>query len=199
MWLYLSGVSFWITLFFILFKLNGSNLKVTRNLISSVQCFGVIISYLTSFSPFMLYYWSVTYYILDLGVEINQMKKLYNFGMIFHHLITIFVLRYLQKEETQLIVFNSFFLVEFSNIFLYLVYHLRLVKYSRLGVMSVLVLFEIIFYGFFRLILGLRIIYYLVLKSLTYERDYVILLVGSIGIYIISLIWMRKMCKHFFS
>jgi hypothetical protein len=192
---YIAGIGSWILLAYLFSMINEYSFKVIRNEISAVHGFGVIFSYLLNIPAFSLHYWSTTYYMFDLALEINYFKGLYNMGMIVHHIVSIYAMKYLKCSEIAGLLYYPFFVTEVSNILLFAVYHLKATNYQNRFILKIFTILETIVYAFCRLVLGLGFIYDLYVST---HPDAKYLLFVAIAVYGISIIWTKALYQQIF-
>lgn len=186
------------------------NSKVIRNCVSIMHASGVILTYnivLYATSDIShIYYWSASYYLYDLFLEIwtlievirtKQNKKiLESVGMIVHHLIGIGTMDNLYNHEIQELLFWGFYWAEFSNLPLYAVHHFMSIpasKEDKENKLKLLLPLEISFFAVFR---GVLLLFFL------YEGFFVLpweLYICSIMIYALSIFWLVKLSKQYWA
>lgn len=194
---YLLLLITWSLLNYIIYKINNNNFKQSRMQVSFLHAITVMISYLSNISGELLYYWSLVYYIID-GIPelviILQKREisLFNFGIIFHHIITIKMLDYLTYLETVKYMYYAFFLAEISNIPMYIVYQLKSINYANKLVLKVLIFIEFITYLIARLIIGS---YYLYIMWFDINVPW-LMYISSWILLGISIIWTIKLIKQ---
>ena len=188
-------VPIWILFFRIL---NIINQNIKRNLISSVHSMICIILCYQNKNN-MIYYWSTSYYVYDLIIQLIFSPTIYNttnMTLSLHHIIAVYTLEYLRtsdKNFLELFMF-MFLILEVSNIPMYLMYHwIQINKkkeneniYNKIITKLLLILEMLAF-------LILRIIYSLYVLVTTYHLlSYDIILI-SILLYMMSVFWWTSM------
>ena len=106
----------------------GYNTKVSRNIISSINCINsVVLPYLYIYRNIDtledIKYWCIGYFLYDSVLSIRDgicQRSVAQFGYLSHHFITIYLLYH---TET-IICLNAYFECEVSNLFLFLGYYL---------------------------------------------------------------------------
>ena len=116
-------------------------------------------------------------------------RKIYGAMMVMHHVISLYVLSYLQVVPVVNNLYYSFCLVEVSNYPIYLVYHLKSKKYNNQLVLKGLICCEIVSFLILRLWLGGHNAY------LAYFDPNVpmIVFIGINSILVMSVIWIYGM------
>jgi len=123
----------------------------------------VVLSYLIGIPGNVIYYITITYYVIDTCYELirlipfksdKQFKlRLYNLGIFIHHILIIYTIKYIADVSTEKYIFYAFYLAELSNFPMYAVQYLKKTKYSNQIVINLLVILEIIAYIYLRLYL----------------------------------------------
>ena len=180
------------------YNLNKKNFKLSRMNVSAVHAISVILSYLIGIPGHLLIYWSTTYYIMDTlyeGVNLYSPEKnvnLYEFGIILHHIISIFIISYLPQPIIGNYIYQSFFLAEVSNLPMYLVYHLQKIGYTNNYVLKSVIFVEALAYIICRLVLCSEIAY-----DMFFRNDVPwSIWISSVVILIISAVWTIKLFKQ---
>ena len=111
-----------------------------------------------------------------------------------HHVISCVILNYLNDEVTAKYLYYSFFLVETSNFPIYLVYHLKSIKYNNETVIKSLIVVEALSFLILRLVLcGLNLYQTIMSGEVPYPP-----ILGGIAIYFMSVIWLYGMLLYIF-
>lgn len=176
----------------------SSESKVTRNLVSSVHAVAVISTFLANYfgrittteSLNFLYVSSMGYYLSDTLNEAKELCKgfrLYQLGMMAHHIITISALGYLFDPVASNYLYMSFFLAEVSNLPLYLMYHYHK-RLTNHHIVFAIVFTEFLGYLVLRMIICLIII----VDSFCVDTSYAFRAM-AVSMYLISGIWAYKL------
>lgn len=178
---------------------NVRNFKLTKMHVSGIHALSVVISYLIGLPGNLLYYWSVTYYMMDTAYEFVELYnktnlKLFNLGMMAHHFVTIGVMGYLEHHHGGKQLYYGFFLSELSNLPMYVMYHLRAIKYNNWYVLKLIVVIEALAFIICRLILGGILSFDLFVTS----HVPAFVRFASFLILIISVIWTKKLVKQIY-
>jgi hypothetical protein len=166
--------------------------------VSVVHASSVIIAYLIGVPGYILYYWSITYYMMDTLyelvdlVKVNRSIALYDFGMLVHHVVSMIVLEYLWHHHTQKHMYYAFYLAELSNLPMYLVYHLKNSGFKNKYLMKGLIFIEAIAFIGLRLILGGMLSF----ELMWMQHIPVFMKVASVILLIISLVWTNKLIRQ---
>jgi hypothetical protein len=174
----------------------GSNIKVSRNFISTIHASLVLIFYTFNVSYLSLFAMSFSYYIFDALIEFYEfmkLRRLYNLCMIVHHLVSCFAISYLLDQKLTEIIYYAFCMIEISNFPIYLTYYLIQKKFNNKIFIKFLILSEAV--SFF--VLRLYIYGSILLGSINEDVEYQ-LLVGGWLIYVISLGWFYGMLVQLF-
>ena len=192
---FIIGSLLWALTTFLIYIKNKREFKITRNLVSTTHACGVIISSYLNLDNHYLYYWSVCYYITDAMYEIYTIRKIYNLGMLLHHIVTIGVLNYLLNPITMSYMRTAFLLSEISNLPMYLVYHLKSNKFEQNIMLRLLIFVEAMGFLFLRLFWGGFILYEIIfINPLPIP-----MCISGTFILIISLLWTIKLIKQVFN
>lgn len=184
-------IIFWNILLFTFYHKNNS-LKLSRNFISAIHALGVVFSYITHINPSIVYYWAISYYLVDGFFEVATINRLYNIGLLVHHIVTVKVLIYLNDSYTSDVMFYAFFLSELSNIPMYIVYYLKSIKYPNKLLIKFSIFVEALSFIILRLIIGSKIAY-----DCYFNLNMPLpLCVASVFILGISLTWILKLVKQ---
>lgn len=183
---YLFTTLVWIVLLYLIDKKNNY-LKISRNMISAIHAFGIVITYFLDIPVYFIIYWSTTYYTLDSLFVLLSMSKMFDIVMVFHHIIAIGIVQQLTDIYIGHFIQYCFFLTEVSNLPMYPVYHLKSLKSNRKILIKFLTFCELIFFVTFRLIMGAIALYKMILSG--YATIF-IMLTSSI-IYIMSVLWTK--------
>ena len=175
--------------------------KISRNFVSAIHATTVIFSYLVGIPGYILLHLSITYYIMDSMYELmnllwpekpNRKITIYDLGMLLHHVICITVLTQFTHPTVEYHVFRAFFLSEVSNMPMYLVYHLKGVKYMNTNMIKFIIAIEALGYIVLRLIIGGKITY-----DMWFEKDISsFVFTSAILILIISAVWTNKLIRQ---
>lgn len=170
--------------------------KLIRNLCNACHAICVVIAYITSLPSNQLFYGSIMYFMCDTYYEILCMRKrqfnvkIYELGMIIHHLVSMLSMLYLLNPgPTADMVYYFYYILEFSNIPMYLVYHLKQIKYSNKSLLKMLLVGETFWYIYFRLYLGGSRIY----EYLCNDGESLIIKCYMITLWVLSVIWSIKL------
>ncbi len=137
------------------------NSKLLRNFFNACHALYVVISYITGFPSDKVFYGSMLYFICDTLYEIWGLYlrkfnvKIYEFGMITHHCVSMLsMLLLLQKGPIADMVYYFYYILELSNLPMYIVYHLKQIKYTNEVIINTLLISEVLWYIYYRLYLG---------------------------------------------
>lgn len=189
---YLATFISWLAFTFIAIIRTDFNIKVARNIISSLHATSVILFFTFGVPANCLFYMTCGYYTMDGLVELLYLvkdKKLTNLPMVVHHIISCFALSYLRDPVVAKYLYLSFFLMELSNYPIYLVYHLKSKGYDNQKVIKGLIGVEALGFIVLRLWLGGQILYNATMSN---EVPY-ITLIASAMIYLMSIFWVYGM------
>lgn len=187
----------WCIIYRIIDRYN-KNFKLSRMNTSAIHALSVIIAYSLNVPAYVIYYWSLTYYIQDSAWELcllfchNRTPRIFDLGIILHHVVSIGLVTQLYYKTTESYVYYPLYLAEVSNLPLYLVYHLRGIQYKNLVIMKLLTIVEVIFYMFFRLYCGGLIVY----KNYWIETIPDFIKFSSYFMLIFSIIWTTKLIRQ---
>lgn len=190
----ICGISIW---FFLLYYINNINkqIKISRNQISAIHAIGVVFAYVFNINSNLLSIWAISYYITDGILELMVTTKLYNLGMLLHHCVTIGVLTFLQNPETSDIIRMAFLLSEVSNLPMYLVYHLKSVRYNNQIIIKFLIILEALFFIVLRMGFGSKLAY----DCYFVHNMPLQICLSSVVILGISFLWTIKLLKQVFN
>jgi hypothetical protein len=169
--------------------------KITRNQVSALHALTTIAMTFSNVPIIVIFHNSRGYYMMDGIYEILDMPmltqiKLYQLGMIFHHIVTFIGLQYLLDPIASHYIHQAFLLAEMSNLPMYVMKHMYMsgIKYYplRVGVLFV----EFLSYIYLRMYLCLLIIHQLFMDSEITGGVKTL----SLSIYLISGIWTYKLC-----
>lgn len=183
---------FWSGLITILLKYNNNKLKVAKNILSTIHASFIIISYLFNIPGSYVFYITSSYYALDGFFQIYNFSGLYNFGLIIHHIITVYVLNYLNDPVVSTYLYFPFFLTELSNIPLYIVYHMKATKKDAPILIWIWTFIEALGFFVLRIIIGGVILF----RSMFISVIPTEVLLSCLGIYIISIIWLKSLLEQ---
>lgn len=128
--------------------------KIARNMTSISHATLVVLGYLCGVSGDGMFYISFSYYFVDLVLEIQQFiehKKLSGFGLILHHVVSCYVLQYLNDDVVMPYLYYSFFVIELSNFPVYLTYHIKISGFIDNTILKYSIYLEIIAFAILRL------------------------------------------------
>jgi hypothetical protein len=190
----------WVFAGITIYYLTNNNFAIGRNYNSAAHASLVILTYLLSIPGYGLYYVSMTYYIIDTVYELIYLiflnkkteMKLFDCGLLTHHLVVLLSLKYLYDPLTGHYVHYLFYLSELSNIPMYVIYHLRKIKYTNTYVIKSLVLLETLGYAILRLFLASKEIYNLLFIA-EIPRT---MIISAISIVMISAFWTWKLVRQ---
>lgn len=183
---------------YLYYNINKKNFKLSRMHVSAIHATSVILSYLIGISGHLLMYWSTAYYVIDTIYEFINLYKpekkinLYEFGIVIHHFISMFILSYIPHPNIGYHVYKSFFLAEVSNLPMYTVYHLQKVGYTNNYILKPTIFIEAMAFIICRLIICGQIAYEMFFRP---DVPWSVWL-ASIGILIISAVWVGKLFKQ---
>ena len=154
--------------------------KVTRNILSLVNCIHSIISsylfvYENANTLGTIRYWCIAYYIYDSVLSIINTfnnRSIQDFGYLLHHIVTMFLL----CNGDNKFCINSFFEFECTNLFLYFGFFLKKTNNKNLILCK---LAHLIVYSYIRLYGGYYIVQHLY-NYMEYE-----LFIGGLFLYLL--------------
>jgi hypothetical protein len=183
--------------------LTNKNFKVSRTYVSVIHAMTVILSYLLGIPGYILLHLSITYYIVDTMYELmnllvpekeNRKIKIYDLGMLLHHVISMITLTYFVDQKVEYYVFRAFYLAEISNLPMYVVYQLKANGYKNNYVLKTIIAIEALAYIVLRLVIGGKITY-----DMFFENDIPsFVFISAILMLIISAVWTNKLVKQLF-
>lgn len=164
-----ASVFLWYCLGDYLYYANNYSFKIARNLVSALHALSSILLYSINMNILFMYYISRGYYAIDTVYEVIDVKngpsfRLYQLGMLVHHLVTFYSLQFLLNPAASHYVSKTFFLAEVSNLPLYLMKHMRLKGYTNKYLMNGIIGLELVAYIVLRMIMCLPIIYQVILN-----------------------------------
>ena len=171
--------------------------KVVSNITSALHATSVVMFYLFNVDPLVLYYSSCGYYIYDGILNLYYFTKSKNSGYLFmiaHHAATVLTMTYLFTPVCTEMIYKNFFLLEFSNYPLYIVYHLKSIKYQNQYIVGFFILMEAVASIVCRFIFGTKDLYYIFFMK---DFPWVPLIMGIL-LYIISAIWLKAVFKQLY-
>lgn len=173
---------------------NNDDFKIARNITSSLHALTVIFFYQFNLSVLPLFYISRGYYLIDTMYELSSLKsalsiKLFQLGMLFHHIVTILSLYYLINPVTTGYLYYSYFLAELSNLPMYVMRHLHSINMTNKYIITPILLIEFLAYIIFRMIMCVPIMYAVFLNS----NSQMILKSMVISMYCLSGFWTYKL------
>lgn len=181
----------------------NKNFKISRTYVSAIHAMTVIFSYLLGIPGYILLHLSITYYIVDTTYELinllipekpNRKIKIYDLGMLLHHVISIITLTYFTDPKVEYYVFRAFYLAEVSNLPMYVVYQLKANGYKNNYVLKTIIAIEALAYIVLRLIIGGRITY-----EMWFENEIpLFIFISATLMLIISAVWTSKLVKQLF-
>lgn len=173
------------------------NWKVVSNLTSVVHASFVVMVYLFGIKPEVLYYLSYGYYIYDGILNLYYYMKNRNNGYLFmiaHHIVTAYTLNYLFNPICTELLMKTFFLLEVSNYPLYVVYHLKSMKYDNKYIVGFFILLEALSSIICRMILGSILLY----DAYSIEKFPWIIIFMGLFIFMISALWLKAIFKQLY-
>jgi len=165
--------------------------KISRNTISASHAFIIMILYIFGYEPAIQMNFSIPYYLYDLIIELSGGLNWYSSAMICHHLSSIYIASYLANLELGPNIYFGFFIIEISNIPLYIVYHLKTIRYENKIIVKIFICFEILFSLIFRFGFGIPLIY----KMWFLNTPWLIHLSYSF-ILVISVLWLNRLWRQ---
>lgn len=174
---------------------NKYGFKIARNCTSTIHAAFVLIFFTFGISPMDMLYVTTGYYLFDCiieSIELIKHHRLYNFGMVLHHAVSMYVLSYLQDPTLCEYIYYSFFIIEVSNFPVYLVYYLKSIKYGNEILIRLLILLEITSFTICRIMIYGTML----LHGIKMGIPFAPLLCGAL-IYIMSVIWLYGMVLQF--
>ncbi len=188
---YNLSIIVWALLTYFIYR-NGVNFKITRNYTSIIHATTILLFFTFNLSSSYLFPVTFGYYIFDGLLEVYGLiktRRLYNLGMIFHHIISCYILSYLLDPVVEDYLRYSFFTIEVSNYPIYLVYHLKSIKYNNEIVIRLLIICEALSFLFFRMFLcGISIYDSIMSGLLPYPP-----IICGVAIYTMSAVWLYGM------
>jgi hypothetical protein len=182
------------------YYLCGNNFKVSRMFVSATHATSVILAYYMNIPGYYLYYFSVSYYLVDTFFELTNILlpenghkniKLFDCGIVLHHFVTMSGLVYLWYPETQNHMYYAFCMSEISNLPMYVVYYMKHKKIDE-EITRKAIICEAIAYVFIRLILGSKMV-----CELWYNDNIPSLMTFSaIIILVLSYVWTAKVISQ---
>lgn len=187
------GTIFWTLLSIYYYYASDKMSKKSRNFINFTHAVGIILAYLIGLNENYIYKWSVSYYAYDIIQNIINMSNLFQIGMLFHHIITIYILNFLEIEQLSSYIIFGFYLTELSNLPMYITKYFNYINCNPL-LMKFMTILEILFFGYFRFYLGNKILYKI------YSLGYInyTFFVPVIILEILNLFWLNKLKKQIF-
>ncbi|ARF12228.1 hypothetical protein Klosneuvirus_4_43 [Klosneuvirus KNV1] len=160
---FIFGLIIWAYYGTKIYNLTNKNFHITSIINSTTHASIIVLSYLIGIPGTIVYYISITYYILDTCYELIDLIpdktnkpiqiRLYNLGIFIHHAIIIYSIKYIANEVTEKTIFYAFYLAELSNFPLYAVQYFKKTKYQNQIIINMFVIIEIISYLYLRLYL----------------------------------------------
>jgi len=191
---YIISTICWTFLNFVYLYYNANNKKLASNFTSATHATSVVFAYLLGIPGQYLFYASCGYYCFD-GIlnfyEFIFTKRLQNFLMIFHHFISIYGLSCMEIPELYHHVYYAFFLIEVSNFPIYVIYHLKTIKYSNQCIIILVLLSEILMSFICRMVFGLK--HCIHAYTTTHGYGTFIIVLGT-TLYSLSGLWLFGMC-----
>lgn len=198
---------------YIVIKPNQSK-KITANKVSFLHAVGILIISLLCFFSFLtinncyklILYWSGGYYLMDTfrklcyimiannifsynSIDPKEINIKIEIMYIVHHIFTmLIILKCGNKYDTKLPFIIGFGIMEISNMPLFIVYHMKHLKYNNLYI-TIATIIETIIYTFVRVVLGCVMLIYA--YHVSSEIYYVFCV-----IYIMSVIWSGILIKQ---
>lgn len=137
----------------------------------------VILSYLIGISRNIIYYISITYYIINSCYKMislipykntkSMQFQVYDIGILLHNIIIIYTIRYITDNMIGALIFYWLYLIEISNLPIYAVQYFIKMKYKNMNVINLLMVFIVSTYIYINLYLCSYLIYLLLLESTT--------------------------------
>ena len=196
MWSILCGCVLW----YYLYKTNLLNLsthhQATRNVLSALHASSVVLFY--KYATSHIYYVSLSYYLVDLLHELNELEGIPNklqLGMMLHHILIIFSTGSMFDPQLAPYYYHVFYLAELSNFPLYAYYHMKNMNYQNHYVMTAILFLQSLSFAVLRLGGWAPSIYHAYSKNLL--SNY--MMFASIIVYILSATWCYMMAKKFMS
>jgi hypothetical protein len=171
--------------------------KIAHNLLSATHAIGVILLYLWKRQAEPLIFWSIPYFTLDSYLSGKYSKTtLQKAGLVFHHIIVIFILLNTFNMESRIksMTLLFFFMIEISNLPYYLMGHLMNIKYDNKQVLQTVLLIQIIT----GIIIRLIIVPLVPLLEMDYlNKNNIQYIIGNYLIYLLSIYWTTNLWKQF--
>jgi len=159
----LFGLIAWVYYGTKLYDKTNKNFDIATLFNSVTHASIVVLSYLIGIPGTVIYYITISYYIIDTCYELISLIpfksekplkfRLYNLGILIHHVLIIYSIKYITDELSGKYIFYAFYLAELSNFPMYAVQYLKKTKYQNQIVVNLLVILEIIAYTYLRLYL----------------------------------------------
>lgn len=182
------------------YNIYNKNFKLSRMSVSATHAVTVILSYVIGIPGNILMHVSISYYLIDTVYELmnsleqNKKIKIYDLGIVLHHVVSIVALTYFTYLKTEYYLYKAFYLAEISNLPMYLVYHLQKINYANNYVLKPLIAVEALGFIILRLIMGGSIFY-----EMLFENEIAgIIYILSIIMLIISVVWSQKLIVQLF-
>ncbi|ARF09949.1 hypothetical protein Indivirus_6_15 [Indivirus ILV1] len=161
---FIIPVCLWYFIGNLTYFLCNDDFKIARNITSALHALSVVFFYQFNFSVFPVFYISRGYYVIDSMYEMASLKsasslKLYQLGMLVHHVATILVLYYLIDPLLTNYIYYTYFLAEVSNLPMYIMRHFNSINITNKYVIMLLLVSEFIAYSILRMTMCLPIIY----------------------------------------
>lgn len=173
-------------------RVDTKQVKKISNINSVIHACIVILSYSQPYDFNELAFLSITYYIYDAFVLVAMgIGTGMDIIMLLHHFSCIVGLHSSTNTDCISVVRSLFLLSEISNIPIFLMYHLRAVKYDDKKLMTRLILIEAASYFIFRMVMTPPYIQILIEKGF-YMQSFI-----GICIYIMSGWWICKLVGQF--
>lgn len=169
-----------------------SNEKASRNIVSAIHAVTVIGHAYTTIDVSLLFYWSSSYYIIDLVNELlditnSKTIKSYQIGMAAHHIISAIGLSYLTDPITCNYLYPCFILAEVSNLPMYIVRHFHTKLKKNNWVLFIALIIELAVYFWLRVVICGVIIMFM------YPHTPIHVNIMASFIYFISVYWSIKL------
>jgi len=192
----LLTIPLWI-LVYQLISISNNNIK--RNIMSTIHSLVAIYLCLNDYH-ITIFYWSSSYYIYDLVMQLLSSSGLLSAStmtLALHHIIAIYTLEYFKLGENELtyIFTYMFMLLEISNIPVYIMYYWKQIckdkpdmnNFIKNFITKILLMCEILSF------MLMRLTYSLYLLLINYHLFTMDLIFISLFLYLLSLFWWINM------
>lgn len=169
--------------------------NIIKNIIHIINALNTIVWSITNIFNDKLYIlFFIAFYMFDIIYIIANLEIKKNISNIIHHIMAITCSMIPLLDESFITNYKELgFILEFSNIPLYINYHFHKVYPNNKTLLEYATLFQFLIYGFFRIIMFGIYLYY---KILIYPLDSIfniVLCFSSTMIYIMGIIWTYKL------